>query len=115
MFLFVLMNQFDYLFLSLVKSAVNGHCPNYSAFNGKDLTEFIKMSYSQAIPVLVIDGLQNYFKSNPNNNPFANETASDKLKRIQWFGNVVAYERLYAKHEKAMADLARLYAKRIYR
>ena len=104
------MNQFDYLFLSLVKSAVNGHCPNYSAFNGKDLTEFIKMSYSQAIPVLVIDGLQNYFKSNPNNNPFANESASDKLKRIQWFGNVVAYERLYAKHEKAMADLARLYA-----
>lgn len=104
------MNQSDYLFLSLVKSAVSGHCPNSSAFNGKDWTEIIKMSYSQAIPVLVIDGLQNCFKSNPNNNPFANETASDKLKRIQWFGNVVAYERLYAKHEKAMADLAVLYA-----
>ena len=56
------MNQSDYLFLSLVKSAVSGHCPNFSAFNGKDWTEIIKMSYSQAIPVLVIDGLQNYFK-----------------------------------------------------
>ena len=104
------MNQSDNLFLSLVRCAVSSKCDDSSAFSSKDWTEIIKMSFSQAIPVLVIDGLQNYFKSNPNNNPFANESASDKLKRIQWFGNVVAYERLYAKHEKAMADLARLYA-----
>ena len=69
------MNQSDYLFLSLVKSAVSGHCPNFSAFNGKDWTEIIKMSYSQTIPVLVIDGLLNYFKSNLNNNTISSTTA----------------------------------------
>ncbi len=104
------LNQSDNLFLSLVRCAVSSKCDDSSAFNGKNWTEIIKMSYSQAIPVLVIDGLQNYLKSNPNSNPFANETVADKLKRMQWIGNVVAFERLYAKHEKAMAELTQLYA-----
>ena len=104
------MNQSDNLFLSLIRCAVSSKCDDSSAFNGKNWTEIIKMSYSQAIPVLVIDGLQNYLKSNPNNNPFADEIAADKLKQIQWLGSVVAYERMYAKHEKAMAELAGLYA-----
>lgn len=104
------MNQSDNLFLSLIRCAVSSKCDDSSAFNGKNWTEIIKMSYSQAIPVLVIDGLQNYLKSNPNSNPFTNETVADKLKRIQWLGSVVAYERMYDKHKKAMADLARLYA-----
>lgn len=64
----------------------------------------------QGVPALVADGLQIYLKSNSNNNPFADETVADKLKRIQWLGSVVAYERMYDKHKKAMADLARLYA-----
>ena len=104
------MNQSDNLFLSLIRCAVSSKCDDSSAFNGKNWTEIIKMSYSQAIPVLVIDGLQNYLKSNPNSNPFTNETVAEKLKRIQWLGSVVAYERMYAKHEKAMAELAGLYA-----
>lgn len=104
------LNQSDNLFLSLVRYAVSSKCDDSSAFSGKDWTEIIKMSYSQAIPVLVIDGLQNYLKSNPNSNPFTNETVAEKLKRIQWLGSVVAYERMYAKHEKAMAELAGLYA-----
>lgn len=104
------LNQSDNLFLSLVRCAVSSKCDDSSAFSGKNWTEIIKMSYSQAIPVLVIDGLQNYLKSNPNSNPFTNETVADKLKRMQWIGNVVAFERLYAKHEKAMAELAGLYA-----
>ena len=69
------MNQSDNLFLSLVRCAVSGQSPNSSAFSGKDWTEIIKMSYSQAIPVLVIDGLQNYFKSNINNNTISSTTA----------------------------------------
>ena len=64
----------------------------------------------QGVSALVIDGLQVYLKSNPNNNLFANETAAGKLKRIQWFGHVMANEHVYVKHEKAMTDLARLYA-----
>ena len=69
------MNQSDNLFLSLIRCAVSSKCDDSSAFNGKNWTEIIKMSYSQAIPVLVIDGLQNYFKSNLNNNTISSTTA----------------------------------------
>lgn len=78
----MLLNQSDNLFLSLVRCVVSSKCGDSFAFSGKDWTEIIKMSYSQAIPVLVIDGLQNYLKSNPNSNPFTNETVADKLKRM---------------------------------
>lgn len=104
------MNQSDNLFLSLVRCAVSSKCDDSSAFSGKDWAWIIKTSNMQGVPALVADGLQIYLKSNPNSNLFANETIAEKLKRIQWLGSVVAYERLYAKHEKAMADLARLYA-----
>ncbi len=104
------MNQSDNIFLSLVRCAVSSKCDDSSAFSGKDWTEIIKMSYSQTIPAFVIDGLQKYLISNPDNNPFAKETSAGKLKRIQWFGHVMANEHVYAKHEKAMTDLARLYA-----
>ena len=104
------LNQSDNLFLSLVGCAVSGKCDDSSAFSGKDWAWIIKTSNMQGVPALVADGLHIYIKTNPNINPFANETAAEKLKRIQWLGNVVAYERLYAKHEKAMADLARMYA-----
>ena len=106
----MLLNMPDKILLSLVKSVVGEVSEESFDFSEKDWTEIIKMSNSQTIPALVIDGLQKYLMSNPDNNPFANETAADKLKRIQWLGSVVAYERMYAKHEKAMAELAQLYA-----
>lgn len=104
------MNQSDNLFLLLVRCTVSGYSPDSFAFSGKNWMGIIKISNMQGVSALVIDGLQVYLKSNPNNNPFANETATEKLKRIQWLGSVVAYERMYAKHEKAMAELAHLYA-----
>lgn len=104
------MNQSDNLFLSLVRCAVSGYCPDTFAFSGKDWMGIIKTSNVQGVPAFVADGLQIYLKSNPNVNPFANETVADKQKRIQWLGSVVAYERMYAKHEKAMGELAQLYA-----
>ena len=104
------LNQSDNQFLSLVRCAVSGNCDDSSAFSGKDLAGIIKTSNMQGVLALVADGLQICLKFNPNNNPFANETAADKLRRIQWLGSVVAYERMYAKYEKAMAELARLYA-----
>ena len=106
----MLLNQSDNLFLSLVRCAVSSKCDDSSAFSGKDWVWIIKTSNMQGVPALVADGLQNYLKSNPNSNPFTNETVAEKLKRIQWLGSVVAYERMYAKHKKAMADLAQLYA-----
>ena len=106
----MLLNMPDKTLLSLVKSVVGEVSEKSFVFKEKDWTEIIKMSNSQTIPAFVIDGLQKYLMSNPDNNPFAKETAADKLKRMQWIGNVVAFERLYAKHEKAMAELAGLYA-----
>ena len=85
------LNQSDNLFLSLVRCAVSGKCDDSSAFSGKDWARIIKTSNMQGVSALVIDGLQVYLKSNPNNNPFANETVDEKLKRIQWLGSVVAY------------------------
>ena len=67
-------------------------------------------SAHQGVIGLVINSLQAYMTEIPTYKPFAKETASDKLKRMQWIGNVVAFERMYAKHEKAMAELAQLYA-----
>lgn len=104
------LNQSDNLFLSLVRCAVSGLCPDSSTFSGKDWAGIIKTSNVQGVPALVADGLQIYLKSNSKNNPFADEIAADKLKRIQWLGSVVAYERMYDKHKKAMAELAGLYA-----
>lgn len=104
------LNKSDNLFLLLVKCTVSGYSPDSFAFSGKNWMGIIKMSNMQGVSALVADGLQIYLKSNPNSNPFANETIAEKLKRIQWLCSVVAYERMYVKHEKAMADLARLYA-----
>lgn len=67
-------------------------------------------SAHQGVIGIVINSLQAYMMEIPTYKPFAKETASDKLKRMQWIGNVVAFERLYAKHEMAMAELAQLYA-----
>ena len=100
----------DKILLSLVKSVVGEVSEKSFVFKEKDWTEIIKMSNSQTIPTFVIDGLQKYLMTNPDNNPFAHETAAGKLKRIQWFGHVMANEHVYVKHEKAMADLAGLYA-----
>ena len=48
------LNQYDNLFLSLVRCAVSSKCDDSSAFSGKDWTEIIKMSFSQVIPVLLM-------------------------------------------------------------
>ena len=74
-------SQLDKVFLSLVKCAVSGKSEESFTLSEKDWTEIIKMSNSQTIPAFVIDGLQKYLMANPDKNPFANETAADKLKR----------------------------------
>ena len=71
------LNQSDNLFLSLVRCAVSGNCDDSSAFSGKDWTGIIKTSNMQGVLALVADGLHIYIKTNPNINPFANETAAE--------------------------------------
>lgn len=96
--------------LSLVRCAVRGHCDGIQSDNSIDWKSVFALANLQAIPVLVADGLQIYLTAHPNVQPFANESVADKQMRIHWLGQVIAYERLYAQHEKAMADLARLYS-----
>lgn len=67
-------------------------------------------SICQGVSSLVIDGLQRYLSLHADVKPFANEKPAERLRRMQWLGQVMAYERMYAKHERAMADLANVYA-----
>ena len=104
------MTQTDNALLSLVRFAVCGHCDAPQFDSRTDMNSVFALASQQAIPVLLADGLQVYLSAHPEAKPFANETVADKLKRMQWLGQVMAYERLYAKHEKTMADLVQLYA-----
>ena len=104
------MTQTDNTLLSLVRCAVRGHCDDILFEDSTDWNSVLALANQQAIPVLLADGLQVYLSAHPEARPFANESVADKQKRMQWLGQVMAYERLYAKHEKAMIDLARLYA-----
>lgn len=103
------MTNSDKTLLDLIKSAVSGHNEGLS-INNIDWKDIIAVSNMQAIPSLVVDGLQKYISAHHECELFADETVQEKLKRIQWLGQVLTFEKLYAKHEKAMTDLARLYA-----
>lgn len=104
------MTQTDNTLLSLVGCAVRGHCEEILFEESTDWNSVLALANQQAIPVLVADGLQIYLATHPEAKPFAQASVADRQKRMQWLGQVVAHERLYTKHEKAMADLARLYA-----
>lgn len=103
------MTESDRTLLILVKSAVSGDSDDVS-INLHDVTDIIAMSNTQAIPVIVVDGLQRYLTKHPDSQPFANESVVDKQRRMQLIGQIVACERLYKKHETAMAELARIYS-----
>lgn len=77
-----------------------------------DLDELMKTASLQAVPILVIDALHKYLEAYPSHRPFAKDMFADKARRLQLVGQVMAFERMYAKHERAMADLARLYSTR---
>lgn len=104
------MTQADEVMLSFVRCAVRGSCDEMQAVGNVDWNMVFDQSNRQSVPVLVADGLQLFLSSHPEELPFVGEAQSDRLKRMQWLGQVMAYERLYARHEKAMADLARIYA-----
>lgn len=103
------MSDTDDVLLSLARYAVD---KDYDADIDmkKSLEKAISASQSQAISALAVDGLQAYLKKHPNSQPFANESIAAKQKRMQWLGQILAYERLYKKHEAVMAELARIYA-----
>lgn len=76
-----------------------------------DWEKLMNIATTQVVPVIVLDGLQYYHSIHPDYIPFASLGLSNKLqKRMQWIGQVMNFERMYAKHERAMTDLARLYA-----
>ena len=76
-----------------------------------DWDSLMTLATSQAVPITVIDSLQYYHSLHSDFMPFASLGMLDApQKRMRWIGQVMTFERMYAKHEKAMADLARLYA-----
>lgn len=78
-----------------------------------DWEKLINIATTQVVPVVVLDGLQYYHSIHPDYIPFASLGISNKpQKRMQWIGQVMTFERMYAKHEKAMTDLARQYARK---
>lgn len=101
------MKPSDSILLVLIKYVVNG---KKLSLNHASWLELFKQSNQQSISALALDGLQMYLTAHPESQSFADKSIADKQKRMQWIGQVMAYERLYAKHEKTMADLARLYA-----
>lgn len=81
-----------------------------------DREKLMAIAITQAVPVVALDGLQQYDSVRRDGSALGSEGAEGTEKnggarrRMQWVGQVLATERLYAKHEKAMAELARLYA-----
>lgn len=104
------MTQTEKTLLSLIKCVVCGSCDETKFDDSIDWNSVFALANQQVIPVLVADGLQMKLSTYPEIKPFVDVSVSDKQKRMQWLGQVIVYERLYVKHEKAMADLARLYA-----
>ena len=98
----------DSVILSLLAYAVSKK--NITLDNDKDWEIVFHESVQQGVSGVLIDGIQSYMTDNPTYKIFSNMSTTDKQKRMQWLGQVIMYERLYAKHEKAMADLARRYA-----
>lgn len=98
----------DSVILSLLAYAVSKK--NITLDNDIDWETVFHESVQQGVSGVLIDGIQSYMTDNPTYKFFSNKSTTDKQKRMQWLGQVMMYERLYAKHEKAMADLARLYA-----
>lgn len=104
------MTNTDKILLTLVRYAVRGDCGEILPSKDTNWDSVFALANYQAIPALAVDGLQLYLSENPDAHPFANETAVDNKKRMQWLGQFFAYERLYAKHERTMINLARTYA-----
>ena len=98
--------------LFLLRTAISEQTEeaDVDSLSGTNWTELAAASTAQAVPILVLDGLQRYLSAHPDCKPFAQETAAEKLRHMQWLGQVLAYEQMYAKHERTMAELARFYA-----
>lgn len=76
-----------------------------------DWEKLMNIATTQVVPVVVLDGLQYYHSIHPDYIPFASLGLSNKPQtRMRWIGQVMAFEKMYAMHERAMTDLALLYA-----
>lgn len=101
------MNSVDRTLLALIRLSLNDK--REQSFSVADWGKIYKLSCQQGVNALAVDGLQQLMKQCPDAIA-ASETPHDKVHCLQWIGQVMAYERMYAKYETAMFDLARLYA-----
>ena len=109
------MTQTDRTFLYLIRCAVRENHDEDISLSQICWHAIIQLSKAQAITPLVIDGLQNYLFAHPDCKLSEQETSESKVRRMQWLGQMMTCERMYAQHEKTMADLANLYAQKSIR
>lgn len=94
---------------ALLRSAIGEYSEEIN-LNNKELIKVMFMSQAQGVSALTVDGLQKYLSKRPQLHPFEKETSVEKLRRMQWIGQVMALEKLYAKHKISMVHLAQIYA-----
>lgn len=102
------MNHTEKTLLTVVRYAVNGVVTQWDT--PVDWQALKTLSVKQGIPILLIDGLQHYLSACPDFKLFTMDSAAERMQRMQWLGMVISYERMYAQHEKVMAELAQFYA-----
>lgn len=84
------MTQTDEILLSLVRCANSGKRNESLSIKDEDWTSIIELPNQQAIPILVIDGLQSFISSYSEEQFFASETPNEKIQRLQWLGLVIS-------------------------
>lgn len=56
-----------------------------------ELDELKKTASLQSVPIFVIDALQTYLEAYPNHKSFAKDMFTDKARRLQLVGQVMAF------------------------
>lgn len=104
------MYDIDNIILKLLSYAVSKE--TISLDNSLAWKSLYETSMRQGVMGIVVDSLQTYMRENPAYKPFAHETMLEKQKRLRGIGKMVTIEKMYAIHEKAIVNLARLYAQK---
>lgn len=106
------MEQENKLLLALLRIVVKKQVDE-SIPSEVDWEKLMNIATTQVVPVVVLDGLQYYHSIHPDYIPFASFELSNK--KMQWIGQVMTFEKMYAMHERAMTNLARQYASKSIR
>ena len=86
-----------------------GNETDYSLPENVDWKEAIQLSYVQAVPVQVCEGLEILYEKNPDLN-LELDTPKYENMRFEWCGQKLILEHLHKKHNKRVIQLTRMFA-----